>query len=193
METLRGGIMIDIRTLEKYDLEDQKSLGKNGYTTNYRYVATKDETADETTIRVKLEKLEEPYVTIWPSTKEDFENYDEIIPHGYSLGAYDGDKLVGVLIVENRQWNNSLWIDEIEIADTHRGKGVGALLLNKLHDVAVKDGFRIIALEVQSTNYSAIKFYRKNGYELDGLDLSLYTNTDALDGEVAFFMKRKLL
>jgi hypothetical protein len=28
METLRGGIMIDIRTLEKYDLEDQNPLAK---------------------------------------------------------------------------------------------------------------------------------------------------------------------
>lgn len=30
------------------------------------------------------------------------------------------------------------------------------------------------------------------GFELDGIDLSPYTNRDAVDGEVALFMKRKL-
>ncbi|MDE2700419.1 MAG: hypothetical protein OXI23_16220 [Gemmatimonadota bacterium] len=38
----------------------------------------------------------------------------------------------------------------------------------------------------------AIDFYRGVGFEVEGVDLSYYTNSD-VDGEVAVFMKRKLM
>ncbi|MNF18709.1 hypothetical protein D3C80_2229620 [compost metagenome] len=34
-------------------------------------------------------------------------------------------------------------------------------------------------------------FYKQCGFELDGIDLSFYTNNDMSDGEVAFFMKKR--
>jgi ribosomal protein S18 acetylase RimI-like enzyme len=46
--------------------------------------------------------------------------------------------------------------------------------------------------ETQNTNVPAITFYRRVGYEIDGVDLSYYTNRDMTDFEVAIFMKRKL-
>lgn len=55
-----------------------KTTNQKQYTTSYRYVVAKD----ETTIKVKIDKLEEPYATILPSTKEYFDNYNEIIPPG---------------------------------------------------------------------------------------------------------------
>ena len=44
----------------------------------------------------------------------------------------------------------------------------------------------------QTTNVPAIDFYRKVGFEVDGIDLSYYGNNDVEAGEVALFMKRKL-
>jgi hypothetical protein len=35
-----------------------------------------------------------------------------------------------------------------------------------------------------------MRFYRSMGFTLDGIDLSLYSNDDYPDGEVAIFMKR---
>jgi ribosomal protein S18 acetylase RimI-like enzyme len=58
--------------------------------------------------------------------------------------------------------------------------------------LAVEGGFRAMGLETQSTNVPAVSFYRALGFELDGIDLSFYANTDAVDGEVAFFMRRRL-
>jgi ribosomal protein S18 acetylase RimI-like enzyme len=52
---------------------------------------------------------------------------------------------------------------------------------------------RIIVCETQSANVPAIRFYRRMGFELDGVDMSYYSNTDVERGEVAVFMKRKLL
>lgn len=52
--------------------------------------------------------------------------------------------------------------------------------------------FGAINLETQNTNVNAIRFYRRSGFEIEGIDLSYYTNDDVEGGEVAIFMKRKL-
>jgi ribosomal protein S18 acetylase RimI-like enzyme len=46
--------------------------------------------------------------------------------------------------------------------------------------------------ETQNTNAPAIAFYRRVGFELDGIDLSYYSNEDVTQGEVALFMKLRL-
>ena len=51
---------------------------------------------------------------------------------------------------------------------------------------------RIVTCETQNTNVPAIRFYRKLGFHMEALNLSLYTNEDYPDGEIALFMKRKL-
>jgi ribosomal protein S18 acetylase RimI-like enzyme len=51
---------------------------------------------------------------------------------------------------------------------------------------------RIAYCETQNTNVPAIRFYRKLGFRMEALNLSLYTNEDYPDGEIALFMKRKL-
>jgi ribosomal protein S18 acetylase RimI-like enzyme len=51
---------------------------------------------------------------------------------------------------------------------------------------------RVLVCETQSTNVPAIRFYRALGFVLEGLDLSLYSNHDYPDGEIAIFMKRYL-
>jgi len=62
-----------------------------------------------------------------------------------------------------------------------------------LADKARVAGFRVLVLETQNTNVPAIRFYRKAGFEVEGIDLSYYSNTDITDGEIAIFMKRKIL
>ena len=110
------------------------------------------------------------------------------------MGAYEKDKLVGIVITEAKSWNNSLWIWDVQVSNKHRRRGIASLLLDRLTVLAKDAGFRIIGLEVQNTNVPAISLYRKAGFELDGIDLSYYTNNDlAEDGQVAFFMKKKLV
>ena len=131
----------------------------------------------------------------WPEVSDDdLERYQRMISQGFSLGAYEKDKLVGIVITEAKSWNNSLWIWDVQVSDKHRRKGIASLLLDRLTVLAKDAGFRIIGLEVQNTNAPAISLYRKAGFELDGIDLSYYTNNDlAEDGQVAFFMKKKLV
>jgi ribosomal protein S18 acetylase RimI-like enzyme len=78
------------------------------------------------------------------------------------------------------------------VSEKHRRLKVGKRLMESVIELAKSKGFRAVVLETQNTNVPAIEFYMKCGFELDGIDLSYYTNNDVESGELAFFMKRKL-
>jgi len=181
----------EIRTLERLDPEDFRRV-MTGYTTTRRYNVDRKETYDRTTITLRLTKLDRPYVKIFPQPPNEIKRYQQIVGQGTSFGAYDGGRLVGLAIAERRDWNRSLWVWEFGVAEEHRRKGVGTKLVEALTRSAKDANLRIIVCETQNTNVPAIEFYRKAGFELDGIDLSYYTNTDMTTGEVAIFMKRKV-
>lgn len=181
--------MVEIRKLEQLRREDLHIM--DGYISTDRYQVSKTETADEFCFILKRQKLNEPYVKRWSFSKEDFRIYSELVNCGLSLGAYDADRLVGIAISEKIEWNRSLWIREFGVAESYRRKGVGRQLMEKIAEVAKAEGLRILVCETQNTNVPAIDFYRSVGFEVEGVDLSYYTNSD-IDGEVAVFMKRKL-
>jgi ribosomal protein S18 acetylase RimI-like enzyme len=184
--------MIIVKKLRQFTIEDEKSFGLNGFLTREIYEVSKEEKNHGINISLKLKKLEEPLIKEWPHIEKDIVWYNEIIRQELSFGAYDNSRLIGALIVEKREWNNSLWIANIAIAEEYRGRGIGSLLMDNLFRLARVKQVRIIGLETQSTNLPAIKFYRKNDFELDGIDLSLYTNSDVENKEVALYMKKKI-
>ncbi|MEB3756051.1 MAG: GNAT family N-acetyltransferase [Desulfurococcales archaeon] len=49
--------------------------------------------------------------------------------------------------------------------DTHRGRGIGKLLLEESEKYAGSLGLRKIALRVEIDNSKAIKFYLRNGFK----------------------------
>jgi ribosomal protein S18 acetylase RimI-like enzyme len=100
--------------------------------------------------------------------------------------------MVGIAIAEKVDWNRSLWVWEFGVAETHRRRGIGRRLMEALADEAKEAGLRIMVCETQNTNVPAIAFYRKVGFEIEGIDLSYYSNSDMTEGEVAIFVKRKL-
>ena len=182
--------MIEIRKLEQLRRGDLHIM--DGYVSTDRYHVSKTETTDEFCFILKRQKLDEPYVKRWSFSKEDFRIYSELVNQGLSLGAYDAGQLVGIAISEKIEWNRSLWIREFGVAESYRRKGVGRQLMEKIAEVAKAEGLRILVCETQNTNVPAIDFYRGVGFEVEGVDLSYYTNSDVA-GEVAVFMKRKLM
>jgi ribosomal protein S18 acetylase RimI-like enzyme len=187
-----GEAMVEIKVIKSITQDDLRGLGRNGYVSEGKYVVKKEETDKRILFRIELESLHEPYVKNWPEDPNDIINYEKLIPHELSLGAYRDEKLLGVLFIEPKKWNKSLWIWNIQVADTHRRMGIGTLLINKLVEKVKDTDFRAIGLETQNTNVPAIAFYYKMGFELDGFDTSYYTNNDLLKDEIAFFMKKRL-
>lgn len=184
---------MEIKKLESYSMEEQKLLGNFGYTSSYQYQVKKEETLEKISFSVERIHLESPYNKLYQEEPEDYERYNRIIPMGFSLGGFLNNKMIAVVICEPIYWNKTLNIWNFQVSEEHRGLKIGKTLMESVIELARSKGFRAVVLETQNTNVPAIGFYMKCGFELDGIDLSYYTNNDAESGEVAFFMKRKIL
>ncbi len=78
-------------------------------------------------------------------------------------------------------------VANIAVDIPYRGRGIGELLLNAMHERAKSLGGKQSLLEVRVSNVPAIRLYEKHGYERYGVRKKYYA-----DGEDAFVM-RKLL
>jgi streptothricin acetyltransferase len=184
---------VQFRALEDMTAYDLAAFLDGGYSSPSRYVVHKTEDPNRIVLTIELIELESPYIKRWAyKDAEEMARYQGFACQPQSIGAYDGGVLVGLTLCESRSWNRTLRIWEFHVAPAHRRHGIGRAMMQAVVQQAVAAGFRAIDLETQNTNVPAIAFYRAVGFELDGIDLSFYTNTDAVDGEVAFFMRRKL-
>lgn len=82
--------------------------------------------------------------------------------------------------------------DDVEITNivtkkTERKKGIGTLLLEKIIEISKETNKKIISLEVNEKNDSAIKLYTKFGFEKVGLRKRYYNGIDN-----AIIMSRKI-
>jgi ribosomal protein S18 acetylase RimI-like enzyme len=183
--------MAEIKPLTALNIDYFHHLS-NGYTSTEKYVVTKSETSDQTTITLLRQKLDQPYFKNWEDNPDLEAHYAEVIQQGLSLGLYSGTDLVGVAIAEKRAWNRHLWVWEFHIDPAYQGQGYGRKLMDHLAELGKQAGCRVIVCETQNTNAPAIHFYRRVGFEIGAVDLSYYTNKDPEEFEVAIFMKRYL-
>jgi ribosomal protein S18 acetylase RimI-like enzyme len=105
--------------------------------------------------------------------------------------AEEGVEVVGFAEVEVASWNRRASITHLYVSSQHRGKGIGAALVEALAERARRGGARCLWLETQNINYPAVQFYRRIGFRLCGLDDTLY-DPASLPGEVALFFVRDL-
>jgi len=180
---------MEIRKLTQYDAEVKQSLGNFGYVSKHKFVVHKEESTDALAITLNLIELEQPYV------KQEFDTDDhssKLVEAGYSYGLYVNEELAAVAIAQPQTWNKTLLIWHFQVASSHQRKSYGKQLMNRVIETAKEEGFRAVTLETQNTNVPAIRFYQSCGFEIEGIDLSFYTNHDIENGEVAIFMKKKL-
>lgn len=50
------------------------------------------------------------------------------------------------------------------VAEEHRGKGLGTIILERFKQAAIMEGYNVIQLEVKANNTSAYKFYSERGF-----------------------------
>ena len=114
------------------------------------------------------------------------EDYD--FPDGLYADHWEGAEAWGVVGEDGsllacvevcpEEWSNRLLVTEIWVHESLRRRGVGARLMDKAKEIAVRQGRRVLMLETQSDNAGAIAFYLRQGFELIGLDTCCYTNDD---------------
>ncbi|MBM3262923.1 MAG: GNAT family N-acetyltransferase [candidate division Zixibacteria bacterium] len=185
--------MIDIRPLTHIEPVDIQRL-VSGYTSDARYQVDKTETDGHFSLSVTRVPLTRPYKKCYlPPDAETLERYVRLPALGFSFGAHENDRCVGIALAEPHRWNKSLWVWELHVEETYRGRGIGRRLVEALTEKARLEGLRTLVCETQNTNAPAMDFYRKTGFEIEGIDLSYYTNDDYPNGEIAVFMKKRLV
>lgn len=183
---------VHIRPLREFDVDDFRRLSI-GYTSPEKYVVSKAESDDAISLSLTRTVLPEPYRKQFDDIDdESAARYAQVVRHGCSFGAYVGAKCVGIVIAEPHTWNRSLWVWELHVDPKSRGQGIGRRLLDALLAAGKSRNLRTCVCETQNTNVPAMDFYRSVGFSVDAIDLSYYSNDDAVSGEVAVFMKKPI-
>ena len=107
-------------------------------------------------------------------------------PHVW--GLWDESRLLAVMEVTPERWNNRLRITNLCVAEGHRRRGYGALLITKAREIAKARGCRALILETQSCNTGAIAFYLNQGFSFLGFNACEYTNEDVQKHEIRIEM-----
>jgi ribosomal protein S18 acetylase RimI-like enzyme len=185
--------MITIQPLARLDATDLMRI-VTAYVSEGVYVVSYRDSLTDTSFELHYVLLPEPSVGKYDHfDAATLQRYTQVLHAGFSFGAYDGELLVGLIIAEPQEWNRSLSVWEFHVAPTHRRNGIGRQLMACAEEQARRSGLRTIVCETQNTNAAAIMVYRKLGFTVEGIDISLYSNTDYPGGDIAVFMKRRLL
>ena len=183
---------IQILPLQSIDAESIAAV-TSPFTCTETYQVIYSDAPGAVSFELRLVPLAEPHVHHYDHfDDETIERYRGILPEGFSFGAYDGGRLVGMIIAEKREWNNSLWVNEFHVAAAYRGQGVDRRLMEAAVEKAKAAHLRAIVCETQNQNTPAIAVYRRLGFKMEGVDISYYTNEDYPDRGIAVFMKRRL-
>jgi ribosomal protein S18 acetylase RimI-like enzyme len=184
--------MAEIRVLTHIDEADLHRVA-TGYITDSKYVVSYADVEDTVSFNLVFTRLETPYVGA-PSTfdQETLDRYEQIVQSGWSFGAYDDGTCIGVVIAELQSWNKIVMAWEFHVAEAYRRQGIGRQLMNRVLTRARQEGMRSVVCETQNTNTGAIRAYRRLGFRMEAIDISLYSNEDYPDKEVAVFMKHRL-
>jgi ribosomal-protein-alanine N-acetyltransferase len=105
-------------------------------------------------------------------------------PSSICLGAFGADeqegKLAGYLIVS--RYVDAWHVMNVAVAPEHRGRGIAAMLLERLFELTATDARRGYTLEVRVSNTTAIGLYERLGFRARGVRRGYYTDNreDAL-------------
>ena len=101
-------------------------------------------------------------------------------PSGICLGAFQGEDMLGYLIVA--RYVDAWHVMNVAVDPAWRGRGVARALLDKLFELTGEDIDRGYTLEVRVSNDSAIGLYRDLGFVETGVRRGYYTDNreDAL-------------
>ncbi len=94
------------------------------------------------------------------------EAWRPMLGRGSSMfGAFDGKALIGFSIYRPNLSQDTAQLGELYVSKDYRGQGIGALLLDKVAELARADGAG--KLYVSSTPTTAtVDFYMSNGFDL---------------------------
>lgn len=103
--------------------------------------------------------------------------------------AVENGRVVGFVATEFQFWNRRLVLRHLYVDSASRRRGVGHALMARAVARAVAEKAICLWLETSSLNVPGVAWYRKQGFELGGLDTTLYAGTPAAREEALFFVR----
>lgn len=117
-------------------------------------------------------------------------DYDELAADHVFVGAYDGEKCVGLAILADDMYKY-MYLDDLKVSQAYRKRGIGKALMEKALEVAHQRNYHGIYTIGQDNNVSACKFYLKLGFEIGGFDNRIYRGTSQEDkANIIFYLDR---
>ncbi len=135
---------------------------------------------------------------IWDYTTELFEestemcfpdenyDYDAMKANSTFIGAYDGEKCIGLAIMQE-QFFKYMYLYDLKVNRDYREKGVASALLKKAGEIAAEKHYHGIFTQGQDNNLGACLFYVKNNFAIGGLNTKVYQGTPQEDKKDIYF------
>lgn len=132
------------------------------------------------------EIYEQSNMKAYPNDTEDYATYINN-PDKTVFLAYSGDECVGQIVLK-RDWNGYAFIEDICVAKSERGQGIGTGLIQKAIKWAENLNLKGLALETQDNNLLACRFYAKCGFVIGAVDTMLYRNFNNDESAVFWYL-----
>ena len=130
--------------------------------------------------------FEESSTKAYPNDPVDYAAYIDAADRAAFL-YYESGECLGQIILR-RDWNRYAFVEDIAVAVSARGKGVGTALMQSAVKWAKKNDLCGLALETQDTNVWACRFYRRFGMKIGGVNTMLYRQfSEPYCDEIAIF------
>lgn len=123
----------------------------------------------------EVDRLPEDEITEMCFPDENYD-YEELAENSVFVGAYDGDKCIGLAILKH-SWCKFLYLYDLKVNADYRGKHIGVMLIEKSKAIALEHGYRGLYTQGQDNNLAACMLYLKNGFVIGGLDTNVYKGT----------------
>lgn len=118
-------------------------------------------------------------------------DYDSMCKNSVFIGAYDGDKCVGLAVFQDAFFKY-MYLYDLKINKNYRGQKIATRLICEGMKAAVERGYRGLYTQGQDNNLSACLFYLSAGFHIGGLDTDVYKGTKQEGkSDIIFYMEAK--
>lgn len=106
--------------------------------------------------------------------------FEELVGRGTLLVAVDGDQVIGLAAFQERKVSGGpvvprtvLFIDDLAVLDSCRGRGVGKALLDRVTQIAGERNLDGVELQVNARNKHAMQMYKHCGFTEKSINMEL--------------------
>lgn len=131
----------------------------------------------------KIKTFEHTDSMVFPDENYSFETVNK---NGFAIGAYTGEKCVGLAIFEYN-WNKTLYLMDLKVTKDYRRKGIARELIRVGNDRAKQLEYEGIYTVAQDNNLAACQFYLRNGFTIGGFNTLDYRHTSQKDKADVYF------